>query len=286
MRRLALWTILIAACSGCSGGYLLSATDGVAPAGGEAPMVVRLRHREFPFYKPIIKAAVLRFRLADGPIRAAHTDPDGYASVSLPAPAATGVFPLTVIYQDLEGNESTWQLRAFVWDPNRPVVAVDVSAITPGGQDAQAALARLAQQANIIYLTDRSVTTFPQLAQVLSASGLPEGPILSWGAEHWWQRRLNAWQWRDVRQGLWRIERIISPLGDLRTVFPGLRIGIAGSRLGVQAIQQAGMDCRVVTALAPKTGDVFEPISWADLAESGLPAPKPEPQPEPAPESP
>ena len=128
MRRAAVWIVWASVCGGCSGGYLLTAADSLAPAGGEAPVAVRLQHRELPGVTPPANAA-LRFQVADGPWRAAHTDKNGYASAIVPVPQLAGAYPLTVTVQDIEGREARWDLRVFVWDTRRPIVAVDTDAL-------------------------------------------------------------------------------------------------------------------------------------------------------------
>ncbi len=270
MHRAAVWIAWVSLCGGCSGGYVLTAPDCLAPAGGEAPVVVRLQHRELPFFTPPAKAVALRFRVAEGSLRAARTDKDGYASATLPAPAATGVYPLTVALQDIEGIEASWELATFVWDPLRPIIAVDLEAVLHRGRgipDAQPVLTHLAETSNILYLTDKPIARFPKLRQALVAAGLPDGPILPWGSEEWWQW---GW-WQGWRQGWreldwWKKEIILSPLVGLREAFPGLEAGIAGSQLGVQAFHQAGMKCALVRRVRG-VGDALQPTSWTEMAE-------------------
>jgi hypothetical protein len=261
MRPFLAWTVLACFCGGCAGGYALTAPDCLAPAGGTVPVVVRLQHRELPFFTPPVKTTALRFRLAEGPVRAAQTDKGGYAALSVPAPATPGVYPVNVALQDIEGEEATWDVLTFVWDPRRPIVAVDMDAVVHrvvAVAEARAAMARLAQTANVLYLSDASVATFPKLHQILDGAGLPDGPILVWGQEGWWQ-----WPW-------WKTKTIASPLGRLREVFPHLETGIAGSRLAVGAFQQAGMRCLLVTPLGGG-GEDASSTNWAGLGTKGLP---------------
>ncbi|MCJ7544525.1 MAG: hypothetical protein MUP47_08195 [Phycisphaerae bacterium] len=277
MHRLAAWIVLAGLCGGCGGGYRLSAADSLAPVGGQAPVVVRLQYRELPFFTPPANAEALRFRVAEGPLRAARTDKNGYASAIVPAPQAAGIYPMAVALQDIEGQEANWELRIFVWDPRRPIVAVDVAALVHRGRgavEAQAALARVAQKANILYLTDEPITKFPKLHQALAAAGLPDGPILPWAAEGWWQqegwwRTEEWWQWERWRWGWWRSKAILSPLAGLREVFPALQVGIAASPLAVQAFEQAEMKCLLVGSIRG-VGEGVTSTSWGELAEKGL----------------
>jgi hypothetical protein len=274
MHRAAVW-IVLAGLGGCSGGYALTAPDGVGPAGGEVPVVVRLQHRELPFFTPAVQAQALRFRVAGCPLRAAQTDKNGYACAAVPVPSTAGVYPLAVALQDIEGEEARWELRTFVWDPQQPIVAVDLDALLRRGQgtgDAQAALTNLSDKAYILYLTDEPAARYPRLHDRLAAAGLPDGPILPWRGEEWWQLQRWEQQWRqqEWRQwGWWKKMIIVSPLAGLREVFPGLQVGIAGSKLAVQAFQQAGMKCLLVGGVVA-VGEGLQPTSWAELAEKGL----------------
>jgi hypothetical protein len=261
MRRILGWIALACCCGGCAGGYALSAPDCLAPVGGTVPVVVRLQHRELPFFTPPGKTIALRFRLAEGPMRAARTDKNGYAAVSLRAPQATGVYPVNVALQDVEGEEATWDILTFVWDSSRPIIAVDLDAVVQRGAavpEARAAMTHLAKTANILYLTDAEVATFPRVHQVLNGAGLPDGPILVWGQQPWWQ-----WPW-------WTAKPVASPLQRLREVFPHLETGIAGSHLGVEAFRQAGMKCLLVRSLMGGNEDASI-MSWATLSQKGLP---------------
>jgi hypothetical protein len=256
MPRQAVWAVLIGVgvLGGCSGGYVLTAPDAVCPVGGQAPAVVRLQRKELPLVAPPAQAAPLRFQVAGGPARAARTDAKGYASTSVPVPQAAGVYPMTVTLQDVQGQEAAWELRAFVWDPDRPVVAVDLQAVPHGGreaEDAKAALKNLALHANVLYLSGHSVAKFPKLRKALEAAGLPEGPILSW------------------RVAGWRRDKVVSPLGDLRKVFPKLEVGVAGSSLAVRAFESTGMTCLVVGGGVSPRGQAVRRTSWKELAEKG-----------------
>ncbi len=253
----AMWMVLIgvAVLGGCGGGYVLTATDSVAPPGGQVPIVVRLQRKELPLMTPAVQAAPLRFQVAEGPPRAARTDKKGYAAATVPVPSTAGVYPLTVALQDVQGQEAAWELRAFVWAPDRPAVAIDLDALPHGGRDAghaKAALEKLAGYAHPLYLTDCPVGEFPKLRKALEAAGLPEGPILSW--------RATGWQ-RD---------KVISPLGELRKVFPKLQLGVAGSRLAVRTFESAGMKCLSVGGGVSPKDKTVQRTSWAELAAKDI----------------
>ncbi|MGA2266473.1 MAG: hypothetical protein ABSH10_08605 [Phycisphaerae bacterium] len=284
MRRRLAWLMMIGLWSGCSGGYVLTAPDSLASTDGPVQAVVRLQWKELPWVTPPAQAAPLRFQVADGPLRSARTDKNGCASVALPAPKTAGEYPLTVALQDIEGREESWELRAFVWDPDRIVIAVDLDAVPLGGREiieARTALLRLAGQAHILYLSDDPVWRFPALHAAMEAAGLPEGPILPWREERWWEEDWRKKNWRE--KGWWR-SQIVSPLDELRREFPKLQVGIAGSELAVQAFDSAGMKCLLVrstklTAFGMWGGQATQPsgstelagtTSWAKLAAEGL----------------
>jgi hypothetical protein len=286
MRRRLAWLVVIGLWSGCGGGYVLTAPDSLACFDGQVQAVVRLQRKELPWVTPPAQAAPLRFQVADGPLRSARTDKNGCASVAIPAPKTAGVYPLTVALQDIEGREETWELRAFVWDPAHPVIAVDLDAVPLGGREiveARSALLRLSGQAYILYLSNQPVSRFPSLRATMEAAGLPEGPILPWREERWWEK---DWREKDWREKDWWRSQVVSPLSELRKEFPKLQVGIAGSEMAVQGFQTAGMKCLVVGSTkstgfgiwggqGPATrpsgfSELTVEASWAELAAKGL----------------
>ena len=110
---------------GCGGYYILSVPDQVAPAGAEAPVVVRLQRNDFLVLAFPAKGAAMRFRLGGGPERGAYTDDLGYAGVTLKAPDQPGRVELSVDHMDFEGDEIGGRGCLYAWAPDRPVVAVD-----------------------------------------------------------------------------------------------------------------------------------------------------------------
>jgi len=243
MRRCAVWMMLSCVVCGCGGGYVMTAGDQLAPAGGEAATVIRLQQSELPLVTPPARDVAVRFCVADCPQRSARTDKNGYAAAAVPLPAAPGSYEMTVAIQDTQGEEARWAVRTFAWDADRPVVAIELDALPHDGKallEARAALAAMAQRANILYLTRQEIDDLDECRRCLQADDLPDGPVLSWHRTRW------------PHKG------IVSPLPALREQFPYLEVGIGASKLAMAAFEQAGMK-----GLAVGEGGQ----SWAELAK-------------------
>ena len=255
---------------GCGGQYILTVPDMIAPAGGEGVAVIRLQRNEFYLFGSAIKQAAMRLQI-DGEIeRGAYTDDLGYAGTTLPAPKTPGLYDLKVAYTDVWGDEISTKSRAYVWDANAPVVAVDLDCL-PGlllGFSKQSALAikRVAGGANIVYLTRRSVSSHAKLHIELASAGYPDGPILEWQRQYW----------HIVRDGKYynmpRVvveSRLVSQLTDLTQMLPGLKLGICDSYLAAKAFAESGLRVLVVGDAGMGPNEVDRVASWKELAEKG-----------------
>ena len=100
MRQTLTATCLALLCAGCGGQYLLTVSDQVAPAGGEAAVVVRLQRSEFYMVYVAVKDAAIRLQVGRGKDRGAYTDALGYAGTTLPAPETVGRYMLSVRHLD------------------------------------------------------------------------------------------------------------------------------------------------------------------------------------------
>ena len=269
LRSIAVLTLLVTFATGCGGQYILTAPDQLAPAGGQAATVIRLQRNDFFVLSPPVENAAIRFRAADGPERAAYTDKLGFAGTTMPVPTGHGMFAMTIAHQDTEGDEFSEQRSLYVWDPARPIVAVELEALRLGERltgEAAEALQRLAEEANILYMTRQSIDQHPRLHEQLAAKSLPEGPILLW-------RRQN---WHIVRSEHFNLPRIvvesrlIGRLGPLREVFPNLQTGLCESSLAAEAFDQAGLKCVVIGDAKPAVGDLVHRESWADVLKRGI----------------
>lgn len=258
------------ATGGCGGHYIITLPDQIAPVGGETVTVVRLQRNDFFVLAPAVKEAALRFQIADGPERGAYTDQFGYAATTVAVPKRAGRYTMKVSHLDIYGDETVKEGRVHVWDPNQPVIAVDMDCL-PGmlfGSSAQAAGAcrRLVVGANLLYLTRRGVSHHPKAHGTLARARYPAGPILTW------QRQ----RWHIVRDGRFNLPRVVvesrlvSQLAEVRKMLPKMTTGVCDSALAAKAFAAAGMKVVMVgTAAAGVAGEIRRRSSWADLAAKG-----------------
>lgn len=274
MRRSWLFLLCTAALTGgCGGQYILTVPDQLAPAGGEATTVVRLQRNDFFVLAPATKDALMQFRIAGGPLRAAYTDKFGYAGTTVPVPAEPGRYRLVVSHLDIYGDEVTAERPAYVWKADRPAIAVDMDCL-PGlwlgdAKSAAVALRRLADGANVLYLTRRSTRRHPGAHKRLRNAGYPDGPILLWRRERW---HIVREKWRGVPIVRVVVEsRLVGQLPEVRKTFPGLTVGICNSQLAASAFSAAGLRCVVVGAPSVKAKtQLTHRKSWAQLGTDGL----------------
>ncbi|MFP3938203.1 MAG: hypothetical protein ACLFVW_07650 [Phycisphaerae bacterium] len=268
MRRLAVPILMLTVTlAGCGGQYILTAPEQIAPAGGQVRAVVRLQRQEFFRLTPAVENALLRFSADDGPVRAAYTDADGYAGANVPAPPDPGRYALTVAHQDDEGEQFTKSTPLFVLPADATIVAVDADCLGDGeqGASAVAALRTVADDANILYMTQADISEHDRLRQRLQQRNYPDGPILLW------QRR----RWR-LTEGKWRIpkiefeDRLVSQLAELREDLPGLSYGICRGPKAAAAFAEAGLETIVVGDKDVPDEHVSWRSSWDELAEKGL----------------
>ena len=182
---------------------------------------------------------------------AAHTDAQGYAAATIPAPAEPGVYTLLVQHGDKEGKEMSAAAPVYVWDPADAVIAVDLDSLPSSGSEvksARAAVKRLAQDANILYLTRQSISAHEGLHGYIKSAGLPDGPILLWQRENW----------HMVYEGKYNVPRMVvetrmvSPLPTLRRMFPKFAAGVCDSVVPARAFADAGLKSVIVGAARPK----------------------------------
>lgn len=273
MRNGLLVLVLLAAAwmGGCGGHYTLTVGDHVGPAAQYAPVVVRLQRNDFFVLDLPVKDAAMRLRVGEELERGAYTDKIGYAATTVPTPAEPGRYPLHADHMDKEGVEVAAQASMYVWDPQRPVVAVDLNALPPNWVDeahaARAGLKRIAQQANIIYLTRERIREQVDLHDALTAGEYPDGPILLWQREQWHIVRDDKYKFPRVIVE----DRLVSQLPELRQMFPGLTMGIASSPMAAEGLYDAGLTPVVIGGAGGEQSHVIRFDSWVALAEQGLP---------------
>ena len=288
MRSLSMLLVLLLLSScGCGGYYVLTVPDQLAPKGGAAVPVARLQRNDFFFLALPAEKQPMRFQVYRTP-QIAHEAPDkgkergcstddlGYAAVEIPMSeepvlGRPGVYFMRVSLQDFEGEEISVTVPLYVWDPKKPVVAVDADCI-PGEvffeeTEASSALQKIARTANILYLTRKNRRTQQRFHERLQQGRFPDGPILPW------QRR----RWHIVREGKYRIPRVVvesrldSRLPQLVHEFAKMNLGVCGSELAGKAFIDAGMRCVIIGNFRLKSPSLIHRQSWSDLAARALP---------------
>jgi hypothetical protein len=271
MARICVCLSLALAMGGCGGHHILTVGDQVAAAGGEAMPVIRLQRNDFFVVSVAVDQAAMRFQVADGKEVGAYTDKLGYAGTTVPVPDRPGRYTMTVTHMNKDtGDEYQAKALVYVWNPDRPVVAVDMDSLPglPIGSPQQAARAikRLADGANILYLTRQWTEGHPRAHPALATAGYPDGPVLTW------QRQ----QWHVVREGKYSIprvvieDRMVSQLPEIRRWLPKTELGICDSAMAAKAFADAGLKVVMVgsAAVDAKT-QLIRRQSWQDLADKG-----------------
>ena len=267
MKQAIALTLLCVISSGCGNYYTLAAGQHLGAVGEETPVVVRLRGNDFFFLDLGVDGAAMRMRVGDGPERIAYSDKLGYAGTIVLAPDKPGVYPLYIDHLDREGDEVHAEAPLFVWNPAKPVIAVDGDSL-PAGDSAQAAAAKairsLAEQANIIYLTRKGIADHAELGGMLEGLGYPEGPVLLWRRQ----------RWHIVREGRFPkivVEsRLVSQLSELRQIFPKLSSGVCTTELAAGAFEDAGMQAVIVGRQGDAQSGRSYRASWSDLGSQGI----------------
>lgn len=252
---------LSALVAGCNGEYILTVPEQVAPAGGEAAVVARLQRREVG---PVLLAAgdaSVSMRVQDGPTRGAYTDTQGYAAATVPVPQAPGVYHAALEHIDKDGHEVRTFVPVYVWDPQRPVIAVDVDGLeaswTAKSGDAAKAMQKLGERYNIVYLSSRSVTEHAKLHVSLQAAGLPDGAVISWESSHMFigggNGQFNAAQLTLLQKAFPHLEAGLTNRNAAAAVFSG--IGMKTVAIGPEKVS------------APRT---TTRASWTEVANKGI----------------
>ncbi|MDP6633886.1 MAG: hypothetical protein QGG42_03235 [Phycisphaerae bacterium] len=293
--KLFVLSLLLLSASGCGGDYILTAPDQLSVAGGDVTVVARLQRNDFFFLNLASVNAFLRYQIGDGMERSASTDKLGYSGVRLAMPEKPGRYDLAIRYQDDDGDEVSRTVGAYAWDPTRPVIAVDMDPLPrrrakltqgrkawwtglakytvdllpraePGDAlSARAALANLAKQGNILYLTRRSVASHLQCRSELAEHGYPDGPVLMWRRQRW---HLVPGRFKIPRVVV--ESRLVSQLDDLRKIFGKMLFGVSTSSLAGKAFVEAGMTAVVIGDARLEGAKVRRIATWKELAEKGL----------------
>jgi len=281
--------------AGCGGDYILTVPDHLAAAGGDVTVVARLQRNDFFVVNLASNKAFLRFQIGDGIERSASTDKLGYSGVRMAMPDKPGRYDLDIRHQDDDGDEIAKTVAAYAWDPSKPVIAVDMdplprrrAKVTQGRKgwwtglarysvdlipraepgdavSATAALKRLASQANILYLTRRSVANHLQCRSELAEHGYPDGPVLMW--------RRQRWHLVPGRFNIPKVvieSRLVSQLDELKKTFGNMLVGVSESSLAGKAFLASGMRAVIIGSAGLEGANVTHIATWKELAEKGL----------------
>ncbi len=265
MHRAMIAILGAAVLGGCSGNYIMTVPDQVAPAGGDAAAVIRLQRAEIALMALPVEGAAIRFRIAGQLQRGAYTDKLGYAGTTVPAPDKPGKYTLVVEHMDKEGDEINKDVPCYVLDAKRPVIAVDLACLphygSAGAVEARDAMQRLAKEAPIVYVTDRAVSEHFNIHQGLALEGFPDGAVLMWQHENY----------HIVRDGPMKMPRIVvesrlvSQLPTLQKIFPQLKTGITDSPAGARMFAQAGMNVIAIGPAPMEGATVTRCAAWTAL---------------------
>jgi hypothetical protein len=253
MRRICLW-LLPALLGGCSGEYLMTAPDIAGNAGETAPAVVRLQRREFWRYCPPAKEIPVQFRMTNGPLCAARTDEAGYAGMSMTLPKLPGRYEIAISLQDPLGDTAEDKIVAYVLNPNKPIVVVDYDSLPIVGGDALAAAAALthvAQDAQILYLSEKDGQNASVARQRLTLVGFPEGAVLPYAKSHW--------------QPPYAAKSSPKALESLRQRFKNITYAIAADEDSAEAFYQVGLKILAVKDPAAKKHAAQFFTTWQEL---------------------
>ncbi len=255
---------------GCGGQYTLTGGDHLVVIGAETPVVVRLQRNDFFVLNFPAKGALIRFGIPDGSERAAYADKLGYAGTTMTAPTKPGRYTVRIDHMDSEGEELSGAVSLFVWDPARPVVAVDIDSlptvISEDAVGARAALKRVTALANIVYLTREPIREHYRLHCRLTLDGYPDGAIIRWTRQ----------RWRIERRGRYKMPKVIvegkliSQLSEVRKTFPKLSVGICASKLAAEAFADAQMHAVIIGDKAVNVPSLTRHESWEELAIRGI----------------
>lgn len=254
--RLYLMAVLVLA-GGCSGEYLLTAPDVAAPAGESAPVVVRLQRREFWFHAPPQADAAVTFRLPGRPLQCARTDKAGYACVGVDPPDGPGRYQVQIHYQDQFGQVVRGRAEIFVLSPDKPILAVDMDSLPAGGEAARAAsaaLRQLAQQAQLLYLTQRQAHEPAAAGELLAQGGYPQGPVLPWAKQRWW--KLLPW-WKRLDEA--------DTIAALRHRLGNLHWGATAGASAAGAFDRAGLKVLLVGEASAQLSQAEYFKSWSEV---------------------
>lgn len=211
----------------------LTAYDLLACPGDPVTVRAKLEHQGFGGLNPDLRGSPLRFTCTPAFARTVATGFDGRAEVTVRlAPESPRVVRVKVRYEGSRNHQSAEATaRVFVWDPQRPLLVVDIdhtisdlrefdvlltdNARIPTLPGAVEGLSKLAREYGIVYLSARDEALYNKTKAWLTVRGFPEGPLFT--------RDFVPWVSRESYKSQY--------IADLKKRFPNLRAGI-GDRVG------------------------------------------------------
>lgn len=251
--------------AGCSGRYILTVPDQVAPAGGLAAVAVRLQQYEFASLKRSIEDAPIRFRIDKGLERGAFTDELGFAGTTVPVPEKAGKYSLQVAMQNSDGDEVSVSAPAYVWKKDSPVIIVDLDCL-PNSPEKKVAVVRnalktLSTNAHIIYLTQSGIDEKTMLRKRIRKCGYPDGPILIWLQRYHHFTRMGRLRFPQIVTEA----HLVSRLKYLREMFPNLSQGVCDSYRSARAFCRVGIHPIIIGNAKIENPTITRYKTWAEL---------------------
>ena len=268
---------------GCTSGYYtMYVPDQVAAVNGRFIPVARLMRNEILNYHVPQPTSPLRFQIikpgdfdpaiAIGLEKAARTDENGYAGVSIrtllkPCYNKPGKYILQVSLQDSEeGEEVIQRVRAFLWNPATPVVVVDMDVLPLYDPDqslkASRAIQNISKTANVVYFTRSPLPNQAPNHAMLKELGYPDGPILIWELRHWKTGKIGTIVEMPT---VYLDEHLVNQLPQLRKQFPLTKLGITTDPVAAEAFEKAGLKSLLIANENIAGKGYMYRFSWDDL---------------------
>lgn len=244
--------------------------DAITTPGHPVALTAKFERQLVSYLRPDVRGERVRFAFAGG-AATARTDRDGVAALAVQA-GAPGVVPFEAA---LAGNRQAQpaQARLFVYDPQRPVVVIDLDGtlsdlpdwevplhgdVAPTFPHALALVRDLARTHAIVYLTARDDALDAMSRGFLARHGYPDGPVLynDWGLTS----RDELEQLRSKNHGAFKLEVIRA----LQARGVNVTLGIGNAETDAYAYEQAGIESFIHTTQVG-SGPSFRFTSYADL---------------------
>ena len=274
--------VCVLALAGCGGEYIITVSDQVAPAGGSANVVIRLERYEFASIRKSVEGAPIRLQVVDQvpPLLecGAYTDEigftgaltdQGYAGTAVPVPKKEGKYVLRVSLQDNRGDEARSETPVYVWQRDSSVTAVDLDSLPaaeePAAAHAGAALARVAKNSHVVYLTQTDAGDKDAARAKVTTRGYPDGPVLTWRRSTLHFARIGPLRLPQfVRES-----RLVMHMKYLKALLPGLKAGLCATAPAAREFAEAGISPVIVGTADTEGVAATRRADWADVSRQG-----------------